>query len=594
MNPKTAKGIQKYGKVWNIPHPALIDLFCYARHGDPVLAEGLGKHMVTKTEFMLRAIRTLYTPDQFRINPWSERMIELWCESPVGAVWGCTGSGKSTTMGMIALMDILPAPAVTYTCLVTSPAKEHPNRTWGNVVKYYSLLPDMLKIGTIKQVPLGLHTVDNTGGKRAGIHCYSTEQGESAEDFKKRVGAHQKRNRFIVDEAQKCSTSVLSAFSNLGSVGEYQEMFIFNPASWFSADGKVSIPKPPMTIKRIEEEEPDEWEMKRSFRGVHGKVIVLDGARSPALTDTSLEGLIIDRHHLQTIAENSGEDSFEYWSQGRGRMAPEGAVATFVSRKDLEDAGCLQPGADVRFDTWTDVAGLDPSEGRDDCCTVACRVGPCPDGVTRIAIVNERKIPISIKAGDISGQISTAFTAYLRQRSIPLRYAGVDATGGGAQADQIDRDYGSRGILRIMWQGPSSDRRVSSAAHKNLARDIYYDHATELFAQVASLARQGRIIGISDAVAYQLTTRIKLIQAGRARVEPKDDWRDRNEGKSPNDLDALICAVETAIERGLIKPYLPISSPNPHSPQNPRSQNPQNRPGLRERTRRASIIASKR
>ena len=595
LKPKTASGIEKYGRRWKVAQPALIDLICYARRNDPVLIEGMGKHWQTPDVHFIRAIEALYTPDQFRLNPWSIRIIEEWCNTPILAVWGCSGSGKSTTMGMIALLDCMAAPEVTYTCLVTSPAKEHPNRTWGNVVRYYSLLPDILKFGQIKQVPLGLHTAGNEN-KRAGIHCYSTEPGESTEDFKKRVGAHQKRNRFLVDEAQKCSPSILSAFTNLGSVGEYKEAFIFNPDSWFSAAGKVSIPKPPLTIKKIEEDEPDRWELSRSFRDKHGVCIVLDGARSPALEDDSLAGMLIDRAHLKTIADNSGEDSFEYWSQGRGRMPPEGAVETFCTRRDLEDGNALGD-ADLNIFTgsFRDLAGLDPSEGRDDAFSIQIRVGDCRDGQTRIAIVKKEQIQIGIKKGDVSGQISSAFTANLRLWNVPILDAALDATGGAAQGDRIEQDIGQRGIHRVMWQGPASKRPASFSNQK--AQDIYYDRATELFANVASLARQGRLIGIDDVIAYQLTTRRKIIQAGKSRVEPKDDWRDRNEGKSPNDLDSLICAVELAIHRNLIKPYLAVSRPanQPFQPFSPHGLKTKNQTSaFAERVRRASLLAGKR
>lgn len=559
---KTAKGIERYGKIWRADkflHPGQVDLFCYAKYGEK-LRDELGKHCLDKGDFMRSAIRELFAEHIFRQNPWSHLMIDLWCNAPVGVVWGCSGSGKSTSTGMIALMDLIPAPTSTYTCLVTSPQKEHANRSWGNVVKFYNHLPEVLRPGRIMQTPLGLHST--TTDKRAGIHCYSTEPGESVEDFKKRVGAHQKRNRLIVDELQKCSESVLSAMSNLGSIGEYQEFFIFNPASWFTADGKASAPAEPMTIQDLERDEPDEWPLARSFRGVQGKGICLDGDRSPGLTDPSLEGILIDKNHRDTIIQNSGEDSFEYWSQFRGRMPPEGAVETFISRQDLESQGCLsKPDLAAYFEGATfDIAGLDPSEGVDDCCIGRIRLGTRrSDGQTVIAVVSKYDIHIALKKGDISGQISTSTVNHLRRWNLTTKDLATDATGGNAQSDRIEQDFGMRGIKRVMFQGPPTKRRISPS--KQTADQTYNDKATELFANVAALARQGRLVGLDDKMAHQLTTRRKLIVNGKAKVEPKDGkdgWRSRNNGKSPNDLDSIICAVEKAIDEGKIKPFLPV------------------------------------
>lgn len=592
---KTAKGIERYGRIWDgskFIHPGMIDLFCYARYGDK-LRDLLGSHCLDKSDFMRSAIRTFFSEHVFRLNPWANRMIDLWCNEPVGVVWGCSGSGKSTSTGMIVLMDLLPCPTTTYTCLVTSPQKEHPNRTWGNVVKYYNHLPEEIRPGVVKQAPLGLHTT--TTDKRAGVHCYSTEPGESVEDFKKRVGAHQKRNRLVVDELQKCSDSVLAAMSNLGSIGEYQEFFIFNPASWFTADGKASAPAEPLTIQKLEADEPDEWPLARSFRGVPGRGICLDGERSPALTDPSLEGILIDKHHRETIVQNSGEDSFEYWSQFRGRMPPEGAVETFISRQDLEAQGCLRkPDLASYFQgATTDISGLDPSEGVDDCCIGRIRVGQRrSDGQTVIAIVSKHDIHIALKKGDISGQISTATVNFLRRWNLTTKDLAADATGGNAQCDRIEQDFGMKGIKRVMFQGPPTKRRISPA--NQTADQTYNDKATELFANVAALARQGRLVGLDDKMAHQLTTRRKLIVNGKAKVEPKDGkdgWRARNNGKSPNDLDSIICAVEKAINDGKIKPFVPVNQKQNQGFNRGNIQKPSS--AFAARVRRASFIAGR-
>lgn len=45
--------------------------------------------------------------------------------------------------------------------------------------------------------------------------------------------------RFVIDETQGREASVLRAFSKAALTGEYKEVFIFGPTSWFSTDGKA-------------------------------------------------------------------------------------------------------------------------------------------------------------------------------------------------------------------------------------------------------------------------------------------------------------------------------------------------------------------
>jgi hypothetical protein len=62
--------------------------------------------------------------------------------------------------------------------------------------------------------------------------------------------------------------------------------------------------------------------------------------------------------------------------------------------------------------------------------------------------------------------------------------------------------------------------------------------------------------GITDAIAHQVATRRTLKQNGRMKAEEKDDWKARNQDRSPDDLDSAVCAVELAIRRKLIRPYI--------------------------------------
>ncbi len=143
----------------------------------------------------------------------------------------------------------------------------------------------------------------------------------------------------------------------------------------------------------------------------------------------------------------------------------------------------------------------------------------------------------------------------LREWGIPIRDFAADATGNqGAQVDRIEQEMGQRGACRVFFSGPSTERPVSASGHT--ARQHYNDHATELLANFAAIVRQGRMRGITDAIAHQVATRRTLKQNGRMKAEEKDDWKARNQDRSPDDLDSAVCAVELAIRRKLIRPYI--------------------------------------
>ena len=62
--------------------------------------------------------------------------------------------------------------------------------------------------------------------------------------------------------------------------------------------------------------------------------------------------------------------------------------------------------------------------------------------------------------------------------------------------------------------------------------------------------------GDHDPIAHQITTRQAIKQNGRMKAEEKDDWKGRNEDRSPDDLDSAVCGLGLAIRRKVIRPYI--------------------------------------
>lgn len=595
MTKKSSELVKKYGLRWDpgkFVHPAMIDLALYA---NPVLRSKAPKAL-SPADHLRSAISLALPPHVFSFNRWSNDIIEQWCDRDIFTIWGSSSSGKSGTVAAILLFDLLAAPTVTKISLCTSPLKMHDDRCFGSLKKWHSHLPPELRIGRVVKAPApGLITVDRDG-QTAGVVCISTKEGESNEDLKSKIGAHQKRNRFAVDEPQKCSASILSVKANFGASGEYKEVFFGNPDSWFSPLGKHSIPHclldgTTLDAETVEKEEPDQWETADTWRGRRGLVLVLDGRKSPAIKDPSLTYLA-GKAHLDDLIENFGEDSMQLWTYGIGRMPPSGIVESLVSPQDLRSSGGLLA-AETLGHPSTDLAGLDPSGGRDGVRLTRIRVGMGPSGHPWVCLLNVHPITVKLSAGDISGQIATQTAVKLREWSIPVTNFAADATGNqGAQVDRIEQEMGQRGAVRVLFSGPATDRPISSSA-KHTARHHYNDHATELLANFAAIVRQGRMRGITDAVAHQLTTRRTLAQNGRMKAEEKKDWKDRNQGKSPDDLDSAVVAVELAIRRKLVRPWIDAKAPEKSSPESGFFLPDQRRTNYMDRLRRAARVAGR-
>lgn len=109
-------------------------------------------------------------------------------------------------------------------------------------------------------------------------------------------------------------------------------------------------------------------------------------------------------------------------------------------------------------------------------------------------------------------------------------------------------------IYRVRSDVGVSERRLSYGK-RELAKERYADRASELVMNVVECVMQRAIYGIDGDVAAQLYTRgidEGSLDGGRMKVEKKKDWRQKNEDRSPDELDALACAIAMLLERKVL------------------------------------------
>ena len=81
-----------------------------------------------------RAVRMLFTPEQFRLNAWAEKTMWAWCNHTEVILMGCAAASKSHTCGLIALLDWFAAPSDTTTFFSSTTVKALEKRSWSSVL----------------------------------------------------------------------------------------------------------------------------------------------------------------------------------------------------------------------------------------------------------------------------------------------------------------------------------------------------------------------------------------------------------------------------------------------------------------------------
>jgi hypothetical protein len=529
--------------------------------------DGLQKH-----EHFINAIKSAFPSDKHLVwHPWLHRAIDSFCYDSIASEWGASGMGKSSDYGLIAMMDVLADPANTLTVIVTNPLEMHWERLFKYANYYHSLLPKPLQVLALKkQNPLGLLydyekvaklTNQPAEARRTGIICFSNKPGDSFEDLKRRIGAHERRMRLFVDEPQGCSTAVLKLKINMsaGSGVDYRERFLGNPSGRTDPLGKHSEPKDGDWKKT---EYADDWETRRTHKGKNGKCFVRDGEKSPAIQDPKKYWFLFGADDLKDAKANYGEFSQEYWTYARGRLLGEGGSNVCITEPDLESLDAFRTVA--WKDHWEDYAGLDAAaEASDSNQLYRVRCGVEANGVTVAAIIEKREIPVDITKPDKSGQIAKQVIQILNTWNISLDRLAGDTTGNqGPIFDRIESlSKSGKRVHRVNASGKcASPLPIFQGSHMKRA-DRYFNRSTELFFNVVIACQKKQLVlkhqaneEVDSKLVHQLTTRQKEGDTeklrGKIKIEEKANWRKRNGGKSPDELDAVQQVLALLVEQG--------------------------------------------
>lgn len=559
--------ITKYGARFATDDPIAVELKMYSET-DEFRARCRGA--LSRWEHMRAAIKILCSDDVFRFHRWVDDFGEAWCNHSAVTVWGAGGTTKSGILGMLSYVDLLAAPTETLTVMVTNPIAKHWDRCFSKLVMWRAAMPKRWQVGKMyRGANPGLLTVPADQGSRMGVLCVSIADGESAADIAKKVGAHARRTRLLLEEAQGLPEDALGIGTNLfiGSQSS-KSVHIGNPTVW--TGNALAAASRPMDgdTRAIDDKLPDRWLSGLTWDDEPGITLVFDGTKSPALDSPKeaerLKMMMGARDIEARRALPGGEKSMEWWSQVRGRITPSGTRTVVISELDIAESGAKGPRPWAQGAQKIRVGGVDLSMGGDGVEFTLGEIGPVQMGVVPghgnsaphgavgphvCQIMGKVLVPIDVNKPDRSMQIAKAIVKQNEVWQIPWENMAFDSTGQqGAIVDTIEREAGCIGkTIRVNSSDAVSERKIGPKGE--IAKDRYRTRAAELILQVVALIRRQQLCRLPDDVAYQLSTRGLVQEEGKADVEPKREWKRANKGKSPDALDSVGVMMEGALQR---------------------------------------------
>ena len=190
---------RKYGIDWPTTLPdVMIDLHIAKKHKEFGAANGNLSH---PSEHLLRACRSLFTPQELTIHRWTEQLAADWTTEDFVMCLGAASTGKSNTIGLFTLLDFITDPHHTVSFIGSTTLSALRRRSWESVIRYANILKKNKEIDfSIHPKPSGyaiLSDVENAGDtmeEKAGIFGVALSEGGRMQ------GSHLPYVRIVIDE----------------------------------------------------------------------------------------------------------------------------------------------------------------------------------------------------------------------------------------------------------------------------------------------------------------------------------------------------------------------------------------------------------
>lgn len=516
-------------------------------NGEPCVYTGEGRF------YHSRIVSKIMWPKSFEWHPWAEKIDRAACESSYLCVSGCGASSKSTTIGGYALKFWMAAPLESAVLMASKTIDNSKKRIWREVARFYTLFSHL--VGGYKDATLGQsprpYICPIVGPERKkdeahGMYVVAMHGKELEKETAFLKGFHCRRILVIADELdvlEDGGQALIDTFTDNLRTGTVEAQFIGlgNDPSLFNALGDAMQPEmgKPVTMNNVE------WKSAKNF-----DCLRLDAYESPNIKDKDKWTGLVRQRDIDDLVARKGDNSPSVWIQLHGLHPPEGSSNTVLSEATL-----------LRFHAFEQViwkstfivsAALDPAFGGDSCIYRTFKRGNDTQGKLCIECFETITIPIDASPGAPSAdqQISDKVISLCKDRRIPPDEFIVDATGiGRGVSSNLKRDWSPR-IQDCQFGGAPSEIIVSDENPVPASKE-YDRRVTELWFRIREFVEGGLLRSLDLHTAMQLCARTyedKGVGGGRKlSIQKKEDML-----HSPDEADALACAVELFTRKGII------------------------------------------
>jgi hypothetical protein len=479
---------------------------------------------------------------------------------------------NSWTMAGWGLVNWLASPEDTMVLLTSTDLGGARGRIWGAVMKLIDKVPSppckiLDAVGAVAYFD-GKHKPKRT----AGLKLITADKSKTK--VGKLVGHKATNLILIADELGEMGPNVQSAFvGNLSSNPNPQMIGMSNPDSPMDPFGVFSEPKEGWSS--VNPLLDYEWRTK-----LGGYYMRLDCEQSPNIDqEPSLEYDVGDHYiylpdqlkideQLAILGDSPEEArrSREFMRFWRAVFFESDSEDTFYSESEFrKHLAVKERGRGFKnLKQTVRIAGFDPSfsSGGDSSMFTVVELGYDEKG--RYSISHKETVPVyedmTNKVEPRNEQIARKVMDLCQRHGVEINNLGIDASGAGVGFCDILHILWRPGFQRVQFGGNASKRKIKNDSSV-LACERYMNRASELFFIGKQYLLGGQLDAIPPVIIQQMCARRYVMTKGqkgmRLQVEPKKEYKARV-GKSPDEADSFLVAIEVARSQHLFVPTNPV------------------------------------
>jgi hypothetical protein len=157
----------------------------------------------------------------------------------------------------------------------------------------------------------------------------------------------------------------------------------------------------------------------------------------------------------------------------------------------------------------------------------------------------------------LESQIAVACAEFLDRYGVPRSHFGYDGSMRASIVQEMATVLGPS-VHALDYGGQATDRETfvptadPEKSRNRVARETFSNFNSELWFEAASVIQAGQLRGgdLIPAALSQLCRRSWKFKGERRAIEPKEDYKAANQGRSPDDADVLVGAIEIARRHG--------------------------------------------